>query len=332
MLKAANLDWEVQLRSLAVSVAENGQNVWRHTPVSQFRAVVRKDTGEVYAIPTKRYNVVQNREVARFFADFCDAGSCSLEVLGALEGGRKVWALASVNSDYALKGNHDKLMGYVMLATSHDGSLRTVAMGTSIRVVCWNTMSAALSERGISKNGKVSKSTKNVFSLKHTGKFNDLAKKDAAQVVGLVKEQCQSTAEMADTFASIRLDGKGRIEFIRRLLTNGSNVIDAIVDSQIDSRENLLDSIVADQSNDQKKPEETRVGQAIIEAIINSPGAELSTASNTLWGAINGVTYFVDHERGRNRDTALSAAFFGQGADLKAKAIDVAYDMSGSRR
>jgi len=42
------------------------------------------------------------------------------------------------------------------------------------------------------------------------------------------------------------------------------------------------------------------------------------------WQAMNAVTYYVDHERGRTRDSALNSAWFGEGANLKQSALDLA--------
>ena len=329
MLRAANLDWQVEMRSLAVSQSNaDGTRQWAHAPMSKFKAVMRSDNGECFGVPTKRYNPVQNIEVARFFADFADASAAELQVLGALEGGRKVWALARVQADYQIKSEHDEQLGYVMLATSHDGSLRTVAMGTAVYVVCWNTMQSALARVGGYRHVGKTDARKALYSLKHTGKFDASAKQEAAKVVGLVREQQQATAEMARQFAQIRLDGQGRIEFVRRLL-GGESILEQIA---TESTANLLDSIVESHGSDGKRnAEETRVGRAILDAILESPGAHLDGRKDTLWGAINGVTYYADHERGRTQDSTLSGAWFGQGAELKANAVSVAYDMAGTR-
>ena len=377
MLKAAKLDWTVALRSLAVSTdvvdPADGttKQVWRHSPMAGFKGVMRSDTNECFAVPTRRYQPVQNIEIARFFHDYADATSCELQVVGGLEGGRKVWALAKVSADYqvtakasamdaAFSGRdgapvqegQDIQLGYVMLATSHDGSLRTIAMGTSIYVVCWNTMSAALSRSfGGNSYGDTGRGPKKdaaaTFALKHTSKFDDTAKRQAVRTVGLVKEQLQATANMADQFARVQLDDKGRIEFVRRLIGDHKDYVEyqpAYADeSQLRdyiaaNPGALLDAIVEDSarddkpnSNSVKRPEETRLGKQLLDMIVNSPGNHLDTRANTLWGAVNGVTYYADHERGRTVDSTLNQAWFGQGSALKSQAVQVAYDMAGIR-
>lgn len=51
-------------------------------------------------------------------------------------------------------------------------------------------------------------------------------------------------------------------------------------------------------------------------------GAELSSAKGTVFGLLNAVTEFVDHERrARNQDYRLDSAWFGAGAILKQKSL-----------
>jgi phage/plasmid-like protein (TIGR03299 family) len=66
-----------------------------------------------------------------------------LETAGILRGGRKLWALAKTNQSASLKGR-DEVKGYLLLATSCDGTLCTQAFLTSVRVVCANTLRAAI--------------------------------------------------------------------------------------------------------------------------------------------------------------------------------------------
>lgn len=52
-------------------------------------------------------------------------------------------------------------------------------------------------------------------------------------------------------------------------------------------------------------------------------GAELTSSKGTVFGLLNAVTEYVDHERrARSTDHRLDSAWFGQGATLKKKALD----------
>lgn len=60
---------------------------------------------------------------------------------------------------------------------------------------------------------------------------------------------------------------------------------------------------------------------AIVRAANEAPGAE----PGTLWGAVNGVTYWATHERGRSDNSRVNANMFGQGQALIDRAFDVAF-------
>jgi hypothetical protein len=68
--------------------------------------------------------------------------------------------------------------------------------------------------------------------------------------------------------------------------------------------------------------------QDLLLAFNKGPGAELVSAKGTLWGAVNAVTYYVDHIVGRGTDTRLNKAWFGANARLKTKAMALAMDMA----
>jgi len=59
-------------------------------------------------------------------------------------------------------------------------------------------------------------------------------------------------------------------------------------------------------------------------------GSELQSANNTVWGLVNSVTEFVDvHRRARSQDYRLDSAWFGQGAQIKQKALEQAVALGG---
>lgn len=340
MLTVAKMDWRVQRRALAMRPSPNRMlehdNSMLTTPLENFKAIVREDTDEVFQIATSRYHPVQNIEIVNFFKEYCDAGHAELETVGGIDGGRIMWALAKLNggghSDKQLAGG-DNLKGYILLATSHDGSLQTMGKPTIVRVVCWNTLSAALRLGNGKAKGK-SGMEKNEFRMKHSKKFTAEVRKEAQQIMGISIERIHATEEVAEQLSKVKVDEKGRIEYVTRLL-KGQSLLEQVTENtqpSIGLLEQVVDAHEFEQLSSMPqagKEEMNRIGKAILEAIISSPGSELQSARGTMWGALNGVTYYVDHQRGRTQDNRLSNGWFGPGDAMKSNALQVAVEMSG---
>ena len=76
-------------------------------------------------------------------------------------------------------------------------------------------------------------------------------------------------------------------------------------------------------------PEKTRKSKAYkrVLALFDGTAVGSEMVGQSLWGAVNAVTEYVDHERGEERETALDAAWFGEGATLKDRAFTVAREL-----
>lgn len=139
----AGLAWEVFASEITYQSAQG-----QHTYPDK-RALFRSDTQAALGIVSKDYKVVQPVEVMEFFRDLTELHGMKLSTAGSLYGGKRFWALAETGSTTeAFKG--DVTAGYLLLVTSVDSTIATIAKLTSTRVVCSNTLSAAL--KGQSKN------------------------------------------------------------------------------------------------------------------------------------------------------------------------------------
>ena len=295
MLVAAGLDWKVQRRAIAMRPGNGDRSVMLTSQLDDFRAIVRSDNDTVFQIASNRYQPVQNDEIIDFFREYCEAGHARMETVGGLRNGAVVWALARLNGGSTLTiGDSDELRGYMLLATSHDGSVKTIGKPTQVRVVCHNTLTAAIGRhRGV-----------NTFGMRHTRKFDGSMKEEAKRVMGMAIEQVAELNDVSAQLAAVTIDHAGWMEFMGRLMG-----------------EELLDPKTADLS---------KTAQAVQDATISSPGSALSTARGTLWGAVNGVTWFADHAaRSRSDSNRMFSSWFGPNETLKVKAIDAGMELAG---
>ena len=71
----------------------------------------------------------------------------------------------------------------------------------------------------------------------------------------------------------------------------------------------------------------TNTSELVRQAIDLSPGANLQSAKGTWWGALNGLTYVMDHQKkSSSQDNRLVSAWFGNSAVTKRKALTKALE------
>jgi len=154
MLDSAKLsNWDIQLEE--IGYPEN----YRSDKTNYFVTRTNPfDNGkDVLAIVGSKYKVVQNEQLFDFGDNLLDGGA-SWESAGSIKGGRVVFGSLVIPKEITLdaQGANDKTITYLLVHTSHDGSVSVQASITPVRVVCQNTLNLAL--------GAVKQS----FKLRHT--------------------------------------------------------------------------------------------------------------------------------------------------------------------
>lgn len=140
MMKVAGLDWEVE--KVDTFFRYNGDN----HPTGQ-QALVRSTDGKILTQVGKDWNPVQNSEAFDFFTDFVSAGDMVMDTAGSLKDGQIVWALADVKDGFSLF-NGDDVRGYLLFSNPHQYGKAIDIKFVMERVVCNNTLTVALHEKG----------------------------------------------------------------------------------------------------------------------------------------------------------------------------------------
>jgi phage/plasmid-like protein (TIGR03299 family) len=234
-----------------------------------------------------------------FFRKLMAIGNFELETAGALSEGRRVWALASVG-DAAPVVDRDLVRPYLLLGTSYDGTMATVAKFTAIRVVCNNTITAAVGGysggRVIKGESEVNKGyLKSAVRVLHSEKFDP----DSVRLqLGIVAGAWENFLVQSRQLAAVPMTVIEADAFIVDLLTPYHTAARPLRGSKGYRR--VMDLFE---------------GRAI--------GSDIPGVSGTRWGMLNAVTEMVDYERGRSSNTRMESAWFGAGAALKARAADL---------
>lgn len=295
--KKAGLDFKVKTAPVKYDVIHGEDQpcpTVEHRVSTQKVVTYREDTGASLGVVAKRYKIVQPHEVLDFFNEFARAGDMKISVAGSIMGGRRVWALAEHQMEIRVAGD-DVVRPYFLLTTSFDGETATIGTFTTTRVVCYNTMNMVYNEvkadgtKGYSQAG---------FSIPHIHNFDaEVARKHVEKLVLAATQFEKGANEMAE---------KGISE---------EQALGYFVGLVGVKEENGLDL--------------TRQSRAKVDTLMRlyktGPGAGMKSAASTVWGALNAVTRYVDHEANeRKAGGRWTSALYGNGKELKAKAFRVA--------
>ena len=286
----AGMDWLIQESPVHYKAGSIGHLGSIHTFPEQ-KVLYRSDTKVALSVVSQRYQVVQPREVLEFYRDLTEVSGYELETAGILKGGRKFWALARTGQGTTLRGN-DQVNGYLLLATSCDGTLATTATPTTVRVVCNNTLTIALD--GVA----------NAIKVPHSTRFDPQAVK---KQLGIAVSQWDEFMYRMKNLSERKVQWPEAMSFFMNVLcdTSPDSPLPAVLPNERALR----------------KVQNLYEGQG--------RGSTLESAQGTAWGLLNAVTEYVDHERrARSSEYRMDSAWFGQGATLKQRALNAALKLA----
>lgn len=245
-------------------------------------ANVRQDTGLYLGNVTAQYQVVQNVEGFAFMDDLVEDGEMEYEAAFSLFGGKKVCMLGRMPGVDTIAPD-DHVLRYILMTLCHDGSGSIKFGPTAVRVVCANTYTLAVDQKG--------------------NKIKDLTIRHSGDMKAKLAEARAILAEASAHFAE---HTKMSQELAKRIITASEFM-------------SFLDIIRPEIPKEHPDWTERRarkaadVRQAIREAF---HGEKQATAPHTAWAAFNAVTEHVDHipRKGKD-DTGRAQARFAETMD-----------------
>ncbi|WP_404303090.1 DUF932 domain-containing protein [Alicycliphilus denitrificans] len=251
------------------------------------KVLYRSDTKAPLSVVGGRYQIVQPKEVLEFYRDLTEISGFELETAGVLKAGKKFWALARTGKETALKGN-DTVKGYLLLATSCDGTLATTATPTTIRVVCNNTLSIAL-------NGATS-----AIKVPHSTSFDPQAVK---KQLGVAVTQWDSFMYRMKTLSERKVKSHESMNYFLKVLCHTEP-------AQGLTNERALKKVQAMYEGHGRGAELS---------------AAKGTAWGLLCAVTEFVDH---ERRARSQEYRLDSAWFGHGAALKQRALEHALQLA----
>lgn len=204
---AAGMNWKIQRAKVRYPISHDPSVPMREIPDKH--VLLRSDTKDALGVVSDSYKVVQPEQVIEFFRDIVKVGGLELSAAGTIYGGRRFWATAKIG-EASPTSVRDKIGGYLLLSTSADGSQRTEARRTTIRVVCRNTLAMAASEG------------QPWVKISHRTEFDP---EEVKQFMGLNEAAWEAFRHQITRLANIPVDTTKAEELTEMVLGGGEKVI-----------------------------------------------------------------------------------------------------------
>ena len=201
MLEAANLNnWNVRLEDMPIPAHLTSDKEYQYVIRTNPTDNTQKD---ILGVVGERYHVMQNEDLFSFGDNILDGGG-RWETAGSIKGGRVVFGALALERETVLDPNgvSDVVKTYLLINTSHDGSIAIQASITPVRVVCANTLNLALNGVGRKKNGP-----KQSFKIRHTQTAQGKVA-IARQTLGLANQYMDEFDKMAHAMIQKEVNAK----------------------------------------------------------------------------------------------------------------------------
>lgn len=272
-------------------------------PIPDQFATIRRDNNAFLGIVGKDYEVVQNEEAFSFFDAIVGGGDGILyETAGALGQGERIFITAKLPG-YIRVGNDDLIDKYIFLTTSHDGSGCIIAAFTPIRIVCNNTLNAAL------------RNCSNVVKIRHTAGASDKLK-DAHKVMGMADKLSTMMEELFNKWSKIPVSDQELQKLIRLAMSPGKEVLSKLEADKYEETSTVFKNTCA----------------RVFEYAMMSDTQQLDTTRGTLFGAYNAVTgFFQNVQDYKGDEEKMKSLIYGGTAQTKTqRAFDLCMDFAKS--
>lgn len=215
---------------------------------------------EPLGVVGKAYECIQNEEHTDLLDTLVDESGAHFETAGALNGGRAVFASLKLPKTMSIRGHNgeDVTDTYIVAVNSHDGSSAFRLMVTPVRVVCQNTLSAAIGRAQAQ------------FSIRHTS--------NAKQNIALARQALGMTFKFTEQF-----EAEAQKMVARELAVWEAEKVIADVFRLKDG----------DQITDRTKKNNAEKTGVVMKLWTDAPTQE--NLRGTAYGLYNAITEYTDH-------------------------------------
>lgn len=281
-LQLAGLDFNV-VKMPNTHVLQDGTTIVSDSSFFTYRT----DNGAILGDKLGRdYNIVQNVDAFSFFDAIVGGDGIMYETAGALGKGEQIFITAKLPG-YIRVGNDDMIEKFLFLTTAHDGSGSIIAAFTPIRIVCQNTLNAALGNNT------------NAIRLRHTANIEDRLK-EAHKIMGITNTLSEQLEGVLNQWTKVKITDKQVLQLIQQAMCPSKEVRTAL------------------KNGEELSTAFTNICANAFSYAMTSPTQQTDTTKGTLFGAYNAVTgYFQNVKEFKDDDAKVKSILLGGTGQLR---------------
>lgn len=290
-LKLSGLDWDVE----TVPVYLKTDNVYKESKTAM--CVRRCTDNQELGVVGKRYHPLQNTVAFKWFQPMFESKLCALDTAGSLHDGEKIWILAEIMGAKPLEiAKNDYVRRFLLLSNSHDGTNAVRVALTPIRVVCANTLAMAHSK---------SNAANKFIRIRHSSQVE--ANLEAVRdIINLANNEFEATAEQYRFLASRHFNADDLTKYVK-IMTECEDTAEEDISTR---KKNTITEIVT--------------------KIVKGRGNDNPAIKNSWWAAMNGVTEWLNWDRGNTPSSRIDSLWYGKSQTDNLKAFKVALELANA--
>jgi len=268
--------------------------------VPDFFATVRTDTEQPLGVVGKDYEVIQNVDTFSFFDSIVGGkGGIMYETAGALGKGERIFITAKL-PDYIKVGRNDCIEKYLFLNASHDGTGSIYIAFTPVRIVCQNTLNAAM------------RNHVNHVKIRHTASASDKLK-EAHKMLGITNQLSTELEAIFNRWSRVRITDPELKKLIQLAMCPNKETHEKLTTGKHAELSSQFNNVVS----------------SVFDYAMTAPSQQENTAKGTLFGAYNAVTgYFQNVRNFRDEESKFKSIIGGTGLQRNQTAFDLCTDFA----
>jgi phage/plasmid-like protein (TIGR03299 family) len=246
------------------------------------------NTNKPFGVVSTDYKLLQNSEGIKFFDHIVGEGEAIIETAGALKNGQIAFMSAILPDYIRIKGTDDVTKKYLLLSMGHDGKTTTQVMFTPVRVVCNNTLSAALS------------GNKHKVTIRHRGDMNKQVE-DAHKTLGIINQLSIDLDDALNQMTKTKIEDREALAMMNRLILSPQEI-------------KLLQA--GEKAGNILSTRKTNTLSGLKKYFYNGVGQDLDHCKGTVYGMYNAFNGYLSNKDTSNLDSKVTSLYFGQKATL----------------